>query len=753
MIDIQGLPLPDNVPAEGTCVRVERPEPGLCVLVLDPPHREHTVIDLPMLRDLDMALDKIAMDSTLRGLVITGRTPMHFAYGADLDAIASITEPRVVERVIELGHQVFRRIEKLKKLTTVAAVGGPVLGGAFELALACNVIVLADHDKTRIGLPETQLGILPAWGGSHRLPRRIGVVASLGAILKGKRYVPRQAKKLGMVDRLTHPEYLTRVATDIALGRERLRKRSRGLKGLLVDRNPLATQIIAKRAREGVLEQTKGKYPAPLEVIDIVCKAPRTSMREGAIKEAQAGGRLATGPVAKNLIALFFASEAAKKLAQADDGSRPAPIKNAGVIGAGVMGAAIASLFAERGIATRLADLDSDALDRALLDHQAVIAKKRKRRQLRAHQANAALDRLDVSVGTMGFQHMQVVVEAVAERLPVKQAVFGSLAESLPEDALLATNTSSLSVADIADGLPRPRRVVGLHFFNPVRRMPLVEIVRGPKTAPGVVRSAAALALRLGKTPVVVSDVAGFLVNRILGPYLDEALRLFEGGVDPARIDRACEDFGMPMGPLRLLDEVGFDIASHAAASLHSAYGDRMQPTGVLSALMGEQRLGKKTGNGFYRHESGAKGKKAPDPVLNEDLTRFQKSTGLASMTENEIVDRCVFAMLNEAARCLEEEVVAGPTELDLATVFGMGFAPFRGGLLRFADSLGISTVHERFQALAQAPDVVDRGAGVQRFEPTALVERLARDGCGFYSHEPDQEPEPQDSAPEPASA
>ncbi|MFT5476792.1 MAG: 3-hydroxyacyl-CoA dehydrogenase/enoyl-CoA hydratase/3-hydroxybutyryl-CoA epimerase, partial [Planctomycetota bacterium] len=748
MIDIQGLPLPENVPAEGSCVRIERPEPGLCVLVLDPPHREHTLIDLPVLRDLDLALDQVATDSTLRGLVITGRTPLHFAYGADLDAIASITEPRVVERVIELGHQVFGRIEQLKNLTTVAAVGGPVLGGAYELALSCNLIVLADHDKTRVGLPETQLGILPAWGGSHRLPRRIGVVAALGAILKGKRFVPRQARKNGMVDRLTHPEYLMRVASDLALGRERIRKRSRGLQSLLIDRNPIATQIIAKRAREGVLEQTKGRYPAALEVIDIVCKAPRTSMREGAIKEAQAGGRLATGPVAKNLIALFFSSEAAKKLAVAEDGSRPAPIKSAGVIGGGVMGAAIASLFAERGVATRLADLDSKALDRALLEHQAVIGKKRKRRQLRAHQANAALDRLDVSVGTVGFQHLEVVVEAVAERLEVKQAVFGALSREMQEGTIFATNTSSLAVADIAEGLPHPRRVVGLHFFNPVRRMPLVEIVRGPKTAPGVVRSAAALALRLGKTPVVVSDVAGFLVNRILGPYLDEALRLFEGGVDPARIDRACEEFGMPMGPLRLLDEVGFDIASHAAESLHSAYGDRMQPTGVLSALMSEQRLGKKTGNGFYRHSSGKKSKKAPKPVLNDDLARFQKDAGIANMTAGEIVDRCVFAMLNEGARCLEEDVVAGPAELDLATVFGMGFAPFRGGLLRYADSCGVSNVHERCRALAQAPDVAARGAGAQRFEPTALLERLANEGGSFYGNKPAAEPEAQDATP-----
>lgn len=754
MIDIQGLPLPDEVPEQGKCVRVERPEAGLAVIVLDPPHRKATVIDLPLLRDLDLALEQVTMDTSLRGIIITGREPMHFAYGADLDAIESITEPRVVERVIEVGHQVFNRIENLRP-TTVAAVGGPVLGGAFELALACNHIVLVDHDKSRIGLPETQLGILPAWGGSHRLPRRIGVVAALGAILKGKRYVPRQAKKLGMVDRLAHPEYLMQAARGIALGKEQPRKKKRGMSRWLVDKNPIATSIIAKRAREEVLEQTKGRYPAALEVIDIVCQAPRTSAKEAIAKEASAGGRLATGSVAKSLIALFRASEAAKKLAVADDGSRPTKIEHAGVIGAGVMGGAIASLFAERGISTRLADLDQGALDETQREHQAVIGKKRKRKQLKPHQANAALDRLSVSVGTVGFERAQVVLEAVAERIEVKRAVFGGVAEKLAEDVLLATNTSSLSVDEIADGLPEPRRVVGIHFFNPVRKMPLVEIVRGPRTSPGVVRSAAALALRLGKTPVVVSDVAGFLVNRLLGPYLDEALRLFEGGVDPERIDRVCENFGMPMGPLRLLDEVGFDIASHAAESLHEAYGDRMRPTGVLSALMSGERLGKKTGNGFYRHPSG-KGKKAK-PTLNEDLARFQKSRDLAGMGDAEVVDRCVLAMLNEAARCLEERVVTGPSELDLATVFGMGFAPFRGGLLRYADAEGTAAIRDRCAKLAEAKDVTERGPdgiGASRFQPAPLLERLADERVGFYGGSLDAPaPEAPEPEPEPASA
>ena len=715
-MDWRGLPLPENAPTRGECVKVARPEPGLVVLTLDPPHRERTVLDVPLWRDLAIALEAIDPDGGDRGLVIRGREPLHFAYGADIDGIEAVTDPAVVRRLSVQVHEVLARLERLAgrgKLVTVAAVGGPVPGGALELALACRYVLAADHPSTRLGLPETKLGILPAWGGSHRLPKKIGVPAALGAILTGTLYDVRRAARTGIVDRTTPPEYLWRIACDLALGRASARPLRRGALRWLVDRNPVACALIERKALFESRAKTRGKYPAIEAVIPIVVDAPRTSRRDAAQKEADAVARLATGPECKSLVALFRASEAAKKLCLDEAGRKPAAARSAVVVGAGVMGGAIASLCAERGIATRLSDLSGEALDAALVAHQGEVRAAERKRRLAPPEARAALDRLDACEGLIGIGRCDVAIEAVAERLSVKRAVLAELAARMGADALLATNTSSLSVTAIAAEVPHPERVVGLHFFNPAKRMPLVEIIPGKLTAPDALRRAAALALALGKTPVVVQDVAGFLVNRVLGPYLDESLRLVEGGVAPGRLEELLLDFGMPMGPLRLLDEVGFDIARHAATSLHEAYGARMTPCALLDPCIAEGRLGRKSGFGFYDWSGDAE-----HPHLAGDLSRFKKSEDLGRLSDAALLDRCVLAMVNEATRCLREGVVASAAELDLATVFGMGFAPFRGGLMRYARSFPPANLAERLTAIAEAPDVAARPGGVEKFTP-----------------------------------
>lgn len=737
MIDTAGLPLPPSAPKAGACVRAERPEPGLVELVLDPPHRTLAVFDLPLLADLDAALDAVEHDALVKGLVITGRNTKQFAAGADIDAIAGLTDRALMARMVHLGQQVFERIARLSRerrgFTSVAAIGGAAPGGACELALACDFVVLANSKETKIGLPETQLGILPGWGGCQRLPRKIGVPAALDAILNGKLYSPREALKLGIADRTTNPEDLLRVARGIALGREKLEHRERALARLAVDKNPLATRFIAGQARKAVMAKTRGFYPAPLEALEIVARAPHTDFEKGFADEVEAVARLGTGTVSKNLIRIFRLSEEAKKLKLRKDGTNAPACARIGVLGAGVMGRGIASLAAERGIWTRLFDIAPAALDTALAEHRAGVNEKKKRRKLEKHEAERAIDRLDVSRALSGFGRCELVVEAVAEKLEVKRAVFGELAKTLGSDAILATNTSSLSVAAIAEGLPHPERVAGLHFFNPVKKMPLVEIVRGPKTSDETVARCAALALELGKTPVVVADVAGFLVNRLLGPYLDECVRLFEGGVEPARLEALLYGFGLPMGPLELLDEVGLDIAAHAASSLHAAYGARMTPAKAIGALIGEKRLGKKTGQGFYVH-SQERGSKAR-PVLATDLARFVPAgSPRLSLRDEEVLDRALLAMLNEAARALEEEVVASPRELDLATIFGMGFPPFLGGLLAWADSLGSQEVVARLERIAGEADVAARLGGRERFTPAESLKRMSVSGARFHA-------------------
>jgi 3-hydroxyacyl-CoA dehydrogenase/enoyl-CoA hydratase/3-hydroxybutyryl-CoA epimerase len=728
MIDLSGLPVPKDAPASGSCVRIERPEAGLARLHLDPPHRKLALFDVPLLGDLDRALEELARDTSLRGLVVTGREPLSFAGGADIETIGKLDSSELATRFAREGQKLFQRLHQLARggggrVLVVAAAGGAVPGGACELCLACDRIVLADHEKSRIGLPEVQLGILPAWGGSQRLPRRIGITAALGAILAGRLHAPRQALELGIVDRLAKPEYLWRVAGEIALGRMPCPYRGRaGLRRVLVDRNPLVAALAAEQARKTVLAETNGHYPAPLAAIPLIVRAPRTPLEAGLAAEAQAVQPLASGAVAKSLLGIFLLSEEAKKAGNLSDGRRAPALERAAVVGAGVMGAGIAGLMAERGLEVRLCDLDPKQLDAAVRAHRAEVHKRRARKQLLAHQANQAVDRLMATRELCGCARAEIALEAVAERLEVKRAVFRELAAQMGPRGILATNTSSLAVAAIAEGLPAPERVVGMHFFNPPRKMPLVEIVRGPRTSEEVVRRSARLALDLGKTPVVVADVPGFLVNRVLGPYLDEAVRLMAAGVDPNAIDHALLGFGMPMGPCELLDEVGLDIAGHAGASLEAAYGERMRASRHLEPLVAAGELGKKTGRGIYAWRRPRSGKPEKDGVNARLAAGPARALGA-----EEIVDRCVLAMAAEAVRCLAEEVVDGARMLDLATVLGTGFAPFRGGVLRYLDARGLSAVVQRLEDLGGA--LRSEGERLARYEPPRLLEELARQG------------------------
>ena len=727
MTDFSGYPLPDNCPEAGECIRVERPEPGLAVVILDPPHRSLAVLDAPLIRDLDAVVEDLEQDTSLNGIVLTGRAPGQFAAGADIDAIAQLTDPKVIEKMVLAVHELFNRIEDLKP-RTVAAISGPVPGGAFEISLACDLIVASDDDKTRIGLPETQLGILPGWGGSHRLPKRIGLPLSLDAILTGRLFKARVAWKRGMVDRIAKPEYLLEVAKDIAMGRKKLQRKHRGWKAWAMDKNPLMAKFIASQARKTIMKKTRGKYPAVLRALDMVIAAPSESRESGARKEAIAIAELASGPVCKALVSIFKGSEAAKKLGKGPDGWKPSRIEHGAVIGGGIMGGGIASAMADRGIWTRICDLSADALDAAVMDHRKDIDKRKRRRRIRQHQANEALDHLDMTLDSNTLGKSQVVIEAVAEVLPVKQKVLGGLAEIVSSDCIIATNTSSLSVTAIANDIPNPERVVGMHFFNPVKRMPLVEVIRGEKTSDEVVSATCALALRLGKTPVVVKDVAGFQVNRLLAPYLDEAMRLFVAGADPSRMDRLMLDFGMPMGPFTLIDEVGFDIALHTGTSLHEAYGTRFTPCPAMNDGLGENRLGKKTGKGFYVHPKGKKAK----PSLATDLAKFQTETWANKLNNTELVDRMVLSMVGEAARCLEEGVTENAQMLDLATVFGTGFAPFHGGVLGYADSVGTTEVVKRLNIIVASPEMTDREGGVEKFTPAKILIDLAASGGKF---------------------
>ena len=735
-LDLDAFPLPDGAPERGACVALEREEDGQLIrLRLVSPHRESgPVFDAPLLRDLWAALGEVESDRQVRGLVLCGRDPLTFCFGADVDGIAELEDPAEAERIGRAGQEIFQRLHRLSKagggqLTTVAAVGGPVPGGAYEVCLACDLILLADHKKSRVGLPEVQLGILPGWGGTQRLPRRVGVPTALGAILTGKLHTARQAKRLGLVDRLTHPDFLDRIAADLALGRKSARRPDRGLWRTLIDKNPVALAVVKSQAEKGVTKQTRGHYPAPYQALELTADALRRSLRDGLEREAAALGRLAVSPVCKALVSIYRGGEAAKRVARRPDGGREPKFERAAVVGAGVMGGGIASLFATKGLSTRLADLSQAQLDDAQIEHEQAVAKLRKRRRLQPHEAEAALDRLELTRTDLGFGHCDFLIEAIAEVLEVKRKVLGAYAERIRDDAVICTNTSSLSVDAIAEGLPAPERVLGLHFFNPVAKMPLVEVIRGARTDEAVVRRVVQLAIDLGKTPVVCNDAPGFIVNRLLAPYLDEAMRLYESGSAPAELDRLALDFGLPMGPFTLIDEVGIDIAAHTANSLEAAFGARMAPSGVLAPLLDAGDLGKKSGKGVYLH---AKGKSKDAPAENPRLRRPKGAPLVSTLSNEERTDRMVLPMVNEAARILEEGVVESAAMLDLATVYGMGFAPFRGGVLAYADARGLPAVVARLRELAASPEVTSRPGGPERFEPAPLLVKLASAGQTF---------------------
>jgi 3-hydroxyacyl-CoA dehydrogenase/enoyl-CoA hydratase/3-hydroxybutyryl-CoA epimerase len=691
---------------------------GLAWITLAAPQRSLPVLDLALIADLEQAITELERRSDWQGLVVRGREELVFAAGADIDAIAGLTDELEARALIERGQRLYDRIEDLRgriRGRMVAAIGGACAGGAYELSLALGTILAVEDPRTKIGLPEVMLGILPAWGGSTRLPRRTGVPAALEVILQGRLMGAREAHKKGLVDRLCAKEDLWRIAGELARGTQALERRSRGLAGLLVDRNPAAIGALAWLARRQVRARTGGHYPAPLEIARVVPQAVLSSRTSSLELEAELAARLVVSPVTKHLIRIFRLSEEAKGMAKFRDGTRAEAPRVIGVLGAGVMGRGIAGLSAERGFPTRLFDIAPAALDTALFEHRAAVEAQLKKRRVQRHEALAQLDALDTTPELATLTRQELVIEAVAEKLEIKRKVFRELAARLPAGAILATNTSSLSVSAIAEGLPHPERVVGLHFFNPVAKMPLVEIVRGRSTSEATLRRTAAFALSLGKTPIITADCAGFLVNRLLGPYLDECVRMLEAGVDPARLERALKRFGMPMGPLQLLDEVGLDIAAHAAQSLHSAYGTRMQPCGTLERMLAAKRLGKKSGRGFYEH--------GPRRRLAKDLARFvtQPDPALAKLSEAALAERALLAMLCEAARALEEEVVASARELDLATIFGMGFPPFRGGLLAWADEIGPRELAAKLAAL--------HGGANPRFEPAGRI----RAGLPFH--------------------
>jgi 3-hydroxyacyl-CoA dehydrogenase/enoyl-CoA hydratase/3-hydroxybutyryl-CoA epimerase len=693
-------------------LRLEIRENGIWVVVLDRPDSKVNLIDEAWLAAMDQVVTRAEREKP-RGLVLTSAKPGNFIAGADVSLIASLTTSDEAASKSRAGQALLDRIEDLP-FPTVAAIQGSCLGGGLETALAFRHRVVANDERITLGLPEVRLGILPGFGGTWRLPRSTGILAALPLILTGKNLRPKKALALGVVDRLAAPEYLLDVAVRIAAGTETPQRKPRPWAARATDfalgRTPLGRAFLRSRSRKSVLDETHGHYPAPLSIVDRVIDGYGAPRHHAMNAEADAFGRLAVTPVAKNLLFLFEGNEALARhpwtgtTARVDDTSR-----RGAVIGAGTMGGGIAGALAARGLRVRMKDVGVEALRIGMAGAAGPLNRRVKRRSLTARERDAILANISPATDGRGLGHVDFVIEAVPESIELKARVFRELEELVPETAFLATNTSSLPIERIAEHLREPERLVGIHFFNPVDRMPLVEIIPGARTRDSVVNRAVGLVRRLKKSPLVVADRPGFLVNRVLLPYLNEAAWAVSDGWSVERIDRALMGFGMPMGPLRVLDGVGLDVASKVAGVLEEAFGERARPAPVLERLLAAGALGAKTNRGFWIGTG-----KDRRPNLADLNTPSAEPPA-----DEAIVTRLLMGMINEAARCLAEGVVQRPEHIDLGTVLGTGFPPFRGGLRRWARTLGEGTVRANLEMLRET-----YGA---RFEPAPELAELFR--------------------------
>jgi len=705
--------------------RLEVGTDRLATLVFDAPGRKLNIFDATVLGELEGILGELAGRRDIECLVLVSGKPRGFIAGADVSLIEQLTDPAQAAAGSRAGQALFNAWESLP-FPTVAAITGLCLGGGTELALASTYRVVADSEEVKIGLPEVRLGILPAWGGTTRLPRLLALPDALDWILTGRNASARKALRQGFADALLPAAGFLGHLRDFARahrGKTRAPGKAAGgfdVKELLLERNPLGRRFVLEQARKKTLDQTGGHYPAPLAALDVVRVGLEDGRAAGFAAEARAFGELATSGVSKNLIHVFELSEAAKRM-EGVAGGEARPVRAAAVLGAGTMGGGIAQLLAhEADVPVVMKDIRPEPLAGGMAHAAALFAGLQKKRRLTGPEARRKMALVHPTLDYAGFQRADVVIEAVVEKLPVKQAVLAEVAEKVPDGAVLASNTSSLPISEIAAGVPRPERVVGMHFFNPVHKMPLVEVVVGSNSGPAAVNTVFELSRRLGKTPVRVKETPGFLVNRLLTFYAVESLWLLEEGYRVEDIDGAMESWGMPMGPIALNDEVGIDIATEVAGVLHAAFGERLPLPSWLGELPAAGYLGKKNGRGLYRYEGRERGDVDPDayellglePTIEDPDPRY-------------LQERMVLRMIDEAARCLEEEVVASAGELDLAMIFGTGFPPFRGGPCRWADAQGLGGILDTMDRFASAVG--------DRYRPSDALRRTKEEG-GFYA-------------------
>ncbi len=674
-------------------IRRETGDDGISILSFDRPQSGANIFDAAAIESLEGHLDALEAESSVTGVIVTSSKKSIFIAGADLQTLLRQAQTGELRAFIARGQRAFNRLAALK-VPTVAAIHGACAGGGYEITLACDYRVVSNDPATRIGLPETTLGLVPAWGGATRLPRLIGAEAAAEVILKGKLYAADEALRLGLVDEVVTREQLL----DAARARLSSGKRK-------ASQPPAASKELSAKPDHNA---------APGRALEIITKGSAGSVEAALQMELDAIVELGETETTQNLIRNFFLGD---KFRKGTSKASAEKISHAAVIGSGVMGSGIAQWLSSRGVSVILRDVNREQLDRGLANIDKTYGDAVKRGIMSEEKATQGRARIVASADPGEMRDVQIVVEAASEKLEIKKQIFADLAAKTPETAILATNTSALSITELGATTGQPGRVIGLHFFNPVSRMKLVEVVVGKETSQATIERALAFTRQIAKLPVVVQDSPGFLVNRVLFPYLLDAAEMFEQGVSAKEIDTALLKWGMPMGPLRLIDEIGVDITVDIAETLEKPFGRRNRAADILRHMQSAKMLGRKTGSGFYKYE----GKQQTD---NEALEQWRQRSGENFAVEN-LADRLVFLMVNEAARCLEAKVVATPEDADFGMMMGTGFAPFRGGPLRFADCVGLKKVVAQMDAL--------HSGGAEKFAPCDLLRQHAQNETKFY--------------------
>ena len=696
-----------------------RPD-NVAVITIDVPGEKMNTLKAEFGQQVRAIVRQIRDNKSLRGAVLISAKPDNFIAGADINMIARCATAQEAQALARQGQQIMAEIHGLA-IPVIAAIHGACLGGGLELALACHGRVCSDDEKTRLGLPEVQLGLLPGSGGTQRLPRLIGVSGALEMILTGKQLRPRQALKVGLVDEVVAQSILLQTAVELALkGRPASRSmpiRERVLAGPLG--RSLLFRLVAKKTRQ----KTQGNYPAAGRILQVIENGLAHGCSSGYAEEARAFGELAMTPQSQALRSIFFASTDLKKDRGAD--AQAGPLTRIGVLGGGLMGGGIAYVTAcKGGLAVRIKDIQPRGINHALKYSWDLLDKQVRRRYLRASERDRQLALISGTTDYQGFAHRDVVIEAVFEDLALKQRMVAEIEAHCGPQTIFASNTSSLPIGDIAAQASRPGQVIGLHFFSPVEKMPLVEVIPHQHTDPQTIATVVKLAKMQGKTPIVVADKAGFYVNRILAPYINEAMRLLMEGEPIEHIDKSLVKFGFPVGPVQLLDEVGIDTGTKILPVLEAAWGERFSPpANIVDAILNDDRKGRKNSRGFYLYETkGRTSKKRPDAAV---YSLLGISAPQARLSAQQIAERCVMMMLNEAARCFDEQVIRGARDGDIGAVFGIGFPPFLGGPFRYMDKLGAGEVVAILQRLA-----AQYGS---RFTPCENLLRMAGQGATFW--------------------